>query len=253
MNMETDSKKISKTQRVLTVLFGIGSLFICLYMLWGLIAVSDLGSIIAFVITAIWLLIAVIVLFEKKKLFFNIGLILFLLSIPLMGCILFSMTYGPYIHSNAKWKYNIQRSFIVVKHQGTTPDFPSHLPNGIKNYVFDSSPSVMQATGHCSVRFETNNGSIEKYEKEYAKRAIYTLPISDFKDYYSTDVEKVSEDAETWSDIDKNLKVWMDGDFWGSTDATVYVLSATHNWNHPKSSAVIISKDHTKVQFTQLG
>ena len=254
MNMETDSKKISQTQRVLTVFFGIGSLLVCLFMLWRLIAVGDLSSIIAFVITAIWLLIAVLVLFEKKKLFFKIGLIFFLLSIPIMGFILIFMMFGPYIDSTSPWKYNIQRSFIVVNRQGATPNFPSHLPNDIKSYKFNASPHVLQGAGHCSARFEASVDTIKEYESEYATKAKYILPISYFKDYYSTDVDNVSEKSETWSDnTDKSLKVWIDQDFWDGTDATVYVLSTNHNWDHPESSAVIISKDHTKVQFTQLG
>ena len=247
-------KELSRSSRIITAIFGVLTLIPLLFMLWNLIAVGfNLTSGIALAIPLIWLLIAVVVFAEKKKLFFTIGLAVWLISIPLMGCILFLMTFGPYIHSTSPWKYNIQRSYIVVSCQGTTPDFPAHLPKDIRNYEFDFAPHIMQGAGHCSARFETSDDTIKEYESEYAPRAIYTLPISDFKDHHSTNVDKVSDKAETWSDTDKSLKVWMDEDFWGSTDATVYVLSAVHNSNHPHSSAVIISKDHTKVQFTQLG
>ena len=236
-------KELSKSARTITVIFAVLTLIPLLFMLWNLIAVgANLTSAIALVIPAVWLLTAVIVFAEKKKLFFTIGLIVFLLSIPLMGCILFSMTFGPYIHSNSPWKYNIQRSYIVVNRQGTTPDFPSHLPKGIKNYEFDFSPHIMQGAGHCSARFEASVNTIEEYESEYAPRAIKELPLSYF----------IGNSQEN-SGINRDLTVWIDRDFWDSSDATVYVLSAVEDWNHPQSSAVIISKDHTKVQFTQLG
>lgn len=247
-------KPLSKSAQTFTAIFGILTLIPLLFMLWNLIAVGgNLTSIIALVIPFIWLLMALIIFAEKRKLFFIIGLVVCILSFPLMGFILFSMTFGPYIHSTSPWRYNIQRSYIVVSGQGKTPDFPSHLPKDITDYEFDFAPHIMQGAGHCSARFKTSADTIEAYESEYAPQAIYTLPIGDFKNYHSTNVDTVSEKAETWSDTDKSLKVWMDEDFWGSTDATVYVLSATHNSNHPHSSAVIISKDHTKVQFTQLG
>ena len=38
-----------------------------------------------------------------------------------------------------------------------------------------------------------------------------------------------------------------------TTYATVYVTSATHNWNHPHSTAVIIDSEKNMIEFAQLG
>ena len=70
----------------------------------------------------------------------------------------------------------------------------------------------------------------------------------------SIDVEQVSPKADIGIKDDKSLLVYRDTDFWAeSTSATVYVISAVHNWNHPHSTAVIIDSEKNMIEFAQLG
>lgn len=238
---------LSRADRIISIVFTVISLIAVLLMLGHVIAVGN--GVIRLGISLIWLAMAVFVLIAKKKLFFRISVPIWLLSMPLIA---FTMLWAPFIHSYSPWKYVIQRSYIEVYNRNSSKDFPAILPSDINDYEFDYMPSIMQGTGHCWVRFETSVNTVKTYEDEYAPKAIYTLPLSSFESG-RIDVEVVSPKAKQPVKEDRALSVSFDRDFWNDTEATVYVLSATHNWNHPHSSAVIISSDHKKVQFTQLG
>ncbi|MDO4863554.1 MAG: hypothetical protein Q4A05_05230 [Ruminococcus sp.] len=240
-------KPLSTAERIATAGFGVISLTATLLMLGLVIAVGN--GVIRLAISLIWLALAIFVLIAKKKLFFYISVTLWLLSMPIIG---FTMLWAPFIHSYTPWKYNIQRSYIEIYNRNSSKDFPAMLPRDITDYEFDYMPSIMQGTGHCWARFETSADTVKAYESEYAPQAIYTLPLSSFESG-RVDVDVVSPEAIQPFKEDKSLDISYDRDFWDGTEATVYVLSATHNWNHPHSSAVIISDDHTKVQFAQLG
>lgn len=238
---------LSRADRIISIVFAVISLMAVLLMLGHVIAVGN--GVIRLVISLIWLAMPVFVLIAKKRLFFGICVPLWLLLMMILG---FTMLWAPFIHSYSPWKYGIQRSYIEMYNRNSSKDFPAMLPGDIEDYEFDYMPSIMQGTGHCWVRFETSVNTVKNYESEYAPQAIYTLPLSSFESG-RIDVETVSPEAKQSFKEDRSLSVSFDRDFWNDTEATVYVLSATHNWNHPHSSAVIISSDHKKVQFTQLG
>lgn len=239
--------KLGKADCIITIVFAFISLIATLFMLGMVIAVGN--GIIRLIICLIWLAMAVFVLITKKKLFFVISLAVWFVMMPVVAL---TMLFPPFIHSYSPWKYNVQRSYIEIYNRNSSENFPAMLPRDIREYEFDYMPSMMQGTGHCSARFETSADTVKAYESEFAPQAIYTLTLSSFE-HGETTVDVVSPKARQAFENDKSLNIWIDSDYWKDTEATVYVLSATHNWNHPHSSAVIISKDHTKIQFTQLG
>ena len=219
-------------------------LFLVMFILTGM-------GLIRMVICFLWLVLPLVFLiFAPGKLHFAISLTETLLMLMAVGFISLWAPFG--FSSKMPWRYNFQRTYIDVYNSASSKDFPDKLPKEIDDYRFEYLASIMQGTGHCSARFTASPDIIKAYESEYAPKAIYTIPLSDLR-YGSITVDSVSPEAMMPYESDRSLSVWFDNDYWNDTDATVYVLSATHNWNHPHSSAVIISKDHTKVQFTQLG
>lgn len=199
-------------------------------------------------VSLIWLIFSIIILLRSKRRF------VFVLSIA--GCVaavslLLIMTMlAPVITSDSPWKYNLQQQYVGLYNENSFENFPDALPENIDDYRFEYKPAIMQGSGHSSVRFTGSAEVIRAYEREYASQAIYAIPLSRF-DHGDTSVETVSPKARVPYEGDKHLSVYVDEDFWGDTEATVYVLSATHNFNHPRSSAVIISSDYSKIQFSR--
>lgn len=170
-----------------------------------------------------------------------------LVMTAILGCM---SLFAPIIFSKSAWKYNLQRKYIDLYNKYSSVDFPDKLSGNIGNYKFEYVPSIMQGNGHCSVRFTASADDIKAYEREYAPKAIYAIPLSRF-DFGDTVVEEVSPEAVVPYEGGNNLSMFVDSDFWGDTKATVYVLSAVHDWNHPHSHVVIISSDYRKIQFSQ--
>ena len=155
------------------------------------------------------------------------------------------------VGSSVPWRYPFQRAYIRFHRSWYESILPNKLPKNISNYYFSYMPTFGQGAGHDAVRFTASTDVIEAYEKEYASQAIYTIPFSDFKDSYTTSVKEISPKAEQVSEQYPSnlLHINYDYKFWTDTDATVYVISAVHDFNHPSSYSVIISKDHTKIEF----
>lgn len=244
--MRADAKKVSFVNRFFCIVSVVLSalavlLFLCLNIFFSTAKIS-------IAVSLIWLIFSVIFLLQSKKKF------VFVLSIA--GCVaavplLLLMTMlAPVITSESPWKYNLQQQYVGLYNEGSFENFPDTLPENIGDYRFEYKPAIMQGSGHSSVRFTGSAEVIVAYEREYASQAIYAIPLSRF-DHGDTSVETVSPKARVPYEGDKHLSVYVDDDFWGDTEATVYVLSATHNFNHPRSSAVIISSDYSKIQFSR--
>ena len=162
-------------------------------------------------------------------------------------------TFG--FSSRSKWKYNSQRKYVDRMHNGHSDCFPNKLPKDIKGYSIDYLPSIMQGTGHFRVHFRTSAQQLEEYEKTYSAQALYTIPLEKFGGLLRVEVEEIAPGAEAKIENDKTIDIAYDHKFWEGhdKDATVYVVSAVHNWNHPHSGAVIINKAEGMVEFTHLG
>ncbi len=249
--MTTDIKQIKSPK--LNKAFTIVSLIISalLSLLFLLLFILTDHGLIRMIISGIWFiynLIWVIIGAEKNHIAVSItsGVII----IPM---ILFMSIFFLGFSSDTPWKYNFQKLYVIFRNNYEFKVAPEKLPDDISDYSMEYLPSIMQGTGHSSVRFKASHDVIKAYEEEYSAKAIYTYPLSVFQDG-SIDVEQVSPKADIGIKDDKSLLVYKDTDFWSeSTSATVYVISAVHNWNHPHSTAVIIDSEKNMIEFAQLG
>lgn len=221
-------------------------LFLCLLIFVGTAKFSIMVSF-------LWLIASVILLIlSKKRSVYVLSIISCIIALPLLG--LFAMS-KPSINSSNPWKYSFQRQYIKLYGTGYSEDLPETLPEDIGDYKFEHKPTIMQGQGHCSIRYTAPADTIRAFEEQYAPSAIYTMPLSKFDNdgfYSGFFVEKVSPEATVGYTGESYLGVYIDNDFWKDTpDATVYVLSAVHDWNHPHSKIVIISSDYSKIQFSQ--
>lgn len=247
--MPTDEKKarFGKTGQVITTIMAVPALILTLKYLIILVFV-DTGGIKALICGA-WLLATGSIFLSKSRIHLILSV---LFTLAVLFVLFLSSIFPPSIYSHKPSKYNAQLKYIDMSiYEDGAADFPDVLPKNISDYEFSCNPGFLQAIGHCSARFTASEDIIKDYESEYAPQAIYTIPLKKFN-YGRTTVEKISPKAEQSDKSDYSLNIYEDLEFWADTDATVYVLSAVHNWNHPHSSAVIISKDKTKIQFTQL-
>ncbi len=250
--MTTDIKQIKSprlNKAFIIVSLIISALLSLLFLV--LFIITDHG-LIRMIISGIWFafnLIMVLKCAEKIPVAVSIILTVIFVTILFFQSIFF-LGFG----SHTPWRYNFQKSYIIFRNNYEFKVAPEKLPDDISDYSMEYLPSIMQGTGHSSVRFKASQDVIKAYEEEFSAKAIYTYPYSEFEYGYSIYVEEVSPKASaTWED-DKSLYIYSDSDFWEeSTSATVYVISAVHNWNHPHSSVVIIDSEKNMIEFAQLG
>lgn len=249
--MTTDIKQIKspKLNKAFTIVSLIISALLSLLFLL-LFIITDHG-LKRMIISGIWFafnLIMVLKCAEKIHVAVNI-----ILTVIFVTILFFQSIFFLGFSSDTPWRYNFQKSYIIFRNNYEFRVAPEKLPDEMNDYRLDYMPSVLQGTGHSSVRFKASQDVIKAYEEEYSAKAIYTYPLSVFQDG-SIDVEQVSPKADIGIQDDKSLLVYRDTDFWSeSTSATVYVTSATHNWNHPHSTAVIIDSEKNMIEFAQLG
>lgn len=202
-----------------------------------------------------WALFLLVMIIKGRK-SGTVGFVLMLICgifVILMMFIISGMPGSFSSHLPAKFKAQVK--YVESLHNGHSDCFPDKLPDDIEDYSIDYMPSIMQGTGHFRVRFRTSAEQIEKYEKEYSEKAIYTIPLKDFGGKSIINVQEFSPEAEVSYEDDKSLDVAYSQTFWEGHEngATVYVASAVHNWNHPHSGAVIINRSECMIEFTQLG
>ena len=204
------------------------------------------------IIIVIWALALLQCVIKGRKRFFEL-MILFSIAVTII--LFFLLTAAKGFHSTTKWKYNAQRKYVDLMHNGHSDCFPDKLPDDISDYSIEYLPSFLQGTGHFRVHFKTSTEQIARYENEYSAQAIYTIPLSDFNDSRRVQVKEISPKASATYEGDSTLDVSYDNKFWEGheNNSTVYFISAVHNWNHPHSGAVIINKTEKMVEFTHLG
>ena len=240
-------EKFNKAFTIINVV--IASLFTLLFLVLFILVESGL---VRLVISGIWLISNVIWIFRgaEKKHFLRSTLSCIFIPVTIM--MMSVMIAG--VHSDSPWRYNLQLDYVKYYKSHVFKVAPEKLPDDISDYGFHFVATLGQGAGHSSVRFKASQDVIKAYEEEYSAKAIYTYPYSEFEHGYSIYVDEISPKASaTWED-DKSLYIYSDTDFWAeSTSATVYVTSATHNWNHPHSTAVIIDSEKNMIEFAQLG
>ncbi|MBQ6944912.1 MAG: hypothetical protein IJN43_11385 [Ruminococcus sp.] len=249
--MTTDIKQIKSpklNKAFIIVSLIISALLSLLFLL--LFIITDHG-LIRMIISGIWFVFNLIMLLKcAEKIHVAVNIILTVIFVTIL---FFQSIFFLGFSSDTPWKYNFQKLYVIFRNNYEFKVAPEKLPDDISDYSMEYLPSIMQGTGHSSVRFKASHDVIKAYEEEYSAKAIYTYPLSVFQDG-SIDVEQVSPKADIGIKDDKSLLVYRDTDFWSeSTSATVYVISAVHNWNHPHSSAVIIDSEKNMIEFAQLG
>ena len=252
--MTTDIKQIKSkklNKRFTIVALVISSLFFLLFLLLYFVIGINSG-LNRLLISGIWFAFNLIMVLKcAEKIPVAVSIILTVIFVTIL---FFQSIFFLGFSSDTPWRYNFQKSYIIFRNNYEFRVAPEKLPDDISDYSMEYLPSIMQGTGHSSVRFKASQDVIKAYEEEYSAKAIYTYPYSEFEYGHSIYVEEVSPKASaTWED-DKSLDIYSDTDFWAeSTSATVYVTSAVHNWNHPHSTAVIIDSEKNMIEFAQLG
>ena len=152
--------------------------------------------------------------------------------------------------SDLKWKYPFQKSFIKLYHNIQEPDWFSDFLGDVRgDYRFDYMPTILQGTGHYSVRFVTDREIAERYASKLAETAVHIVRLDD---NYNGSFHVENETPENYDD---SFYIYKDEEFWNdaSSSAKVYVLYTDYDWNHPDTSAVLIDPETGKVEFSQLG
>ena len=250
--MTTDIKQIKSPR--LNKAFTIVSLIISalLSLLFLLLFIITDHGLIRMIISGIWFVFNLIMLLKcAEKIHVAVNIILTVIFVTIL---FFQSIFFLGFSSDTPWRYNFQKLYVIFRNNYEFRVAPEKLPDDISDYSMEYLPSIMQGTGHSSVRFKASHDVIKAYEEEYSAKAIYTYPYSEFEYGYSISVDEVNPKASAKWEDDKSLYIYSDSDFWSeSTSATVYVISAVHNWNHPHSSAVIIDSEKNMIEFAQLG
>lgn len=147
------------------------------------------------------------------------------------------------ITSAGIWQYPFQRAYVRLYQNVKEDWFPDFFKDVESDYYFDYMPSIMQGTGHYSVEFVTSPERAAAYASRYAEEAWKVIPLAGY-----------SGSGARYPDEGK-ITVYLNDAFWegSSPAATIYVLDAVTDPNHPHSSAVIVDTATGKIQFSRLG
>ncbi|MCR5599896.1 MAG: hypothetical protein K6G33_04030 [Ruminococcus sp.] len=251
MNAPDDAKirRKKKYNRIADVIFLVQFLVMTVFSGYSFIMVGT--DCMLTVIGAIWLFLLILSIIKGRKRFLLLGIIVNLFCLVVY---LFLLSFPSSFGSAKQWRYDHQRRYVEIIQNIQSECFPDKIPEYTSDYYIEYIPGMWQGTGHFRVHFKTSAKQLEQYEKEYSAQAIYTIPLTDFNRGI-TAVKEISPKAAVSHGDDKSLMVAYDQDYWAGheKDATVYVVSAVHNWNHPHSGAVIINKTDKMVEFTHLG
>lgn len=160
----------------------------------------------------------------------------------------FTIVFPPFtLSTKSLWKYPVFREYIAhyenVREPSWLPDFEKDVRSDFAfNYVINS----LQGYGRWRIDFITDTSTAERYAEKYAQEAVYVIPLRDFGDY---GIYHVNGDAS------KVVHVEFDEDFWedASGYATAYILYTNLNWNHAFTSAVIVDPVTGMVELIECG
>lgn len=240
---------MTKKNKILWIFIAI----IWLLCLIGFLLTSAVKFIVAAIISTILCIIEVVG--NRKKEPKKGSVVSAILVILLVMAFQFSMP-PLMISSNMVWQYPFQTAFVGIYQNIKEPDwFPDFTKEVEDEYQFDYVPSVMQGTGYYSVRFVTDSQCAKAYATQYEEQAIYKIPLREYSDGYRIENESLSEQDDTDG---STFMVSMDEEFWAGywnseSTAMIYVLESNFDWNHPRSSVVIIDTANGKIQFIQEG
>ena len=141
-------------------------------------------------------------------------------------CLAFMSLIPCGITSHSPWRYKYQKAYIN-RYSNATDCFPDSIPKDVSDYYFHHTPPMLQGDGDTNLRFKASPDVIKAIEDKYAPIAMSTSQMDN--DYAS--------------------RMYNGDGFWMDTEATIYNLKDTGNFNHQHHSHLIVSKDHTKIEF----
>ena len=155
------------------------------------------------------------------------------------------------ISSNSLQKYPIQRAYVSL-YGYDEPDYFSGFEEDVKGeFEFDYMPSILQGAGHYSVFFETDEDTARRYDERFSKQAKYSFTLNEYKngDIYDGRIPELDRNNK---DNHSTVSLYLGSKYEGS-DEQVYVIDSNLDFNHPRTSAVIIDKQNNTVFLTRLG
>ena len=165
------------------------------------------------------------------------------------------------METSAMWRYPFQKVYLDFYQNIGVPNwFPDFRDDVRSNYRMNYLASILQGTGHFSVRFMTTPERAAELAEQYAAQAKYTAAMPETTDTAPIGDLTVPENERipfALSEWDGTADYYCDRDFWYPDgqclpEAKIYILDARGNRNHPASSAVIISSSGA-VQLSQYG
>lgn len=119
------------------------------------------------------------------------------------------------------------------------------------DFAFNYMASILQGTGHFTVRFKTSPEKAREYAERFSP-AQYEFMLSQYSDFAWTSVRDLGYDAPEDKDT---IVIQYDSDFWQGHEETarVCVTNANLDWNHPRSSVMIVDEEAGMVELSQLG
>lgn len=165
------------------------------------------------------------------------------------------------MQSQSLWKYPAQKTLLNfysnIREPDWFPDFRSDVESG---FEFDYAPSVMQGTGHYSVYFKAADETVTKYISRYENEALFSFTLDEFRDgrIYDGHITQLDKEKDKNASMSFYQGRHYSGIEYGKPEedvlgAVVYVLETNYDFNHPKTSAVIIDKDNKTIFLSQLG
>ena len=170
----------------------------------------------------------------------------------------FLMLFAPFFHSGRLWRYPFQRAFHAV-YNSTPKSIPDFSGDVQSDYYFDAMPTIMQGTGHYSVRFVTAPERAAEIEAQFSAQALYTMPLAEgmlsCQSIPESAGNSYAASGEEWSGA---AMFYCDEKFWypegkPADGTTVLCLDARGDWNHPGGSVVIVNSRTGAVEYSQFG
>ncbi len=182
--------------------------------------------------------------------------LILLTPLCICGCM---MLFAPiYKESRQLWRYPFQRKLHSIYNSTPKwlPDFSGDVQS---DYVFDTIPSIMQGSGHYSVRFVTTPERAAEIEKQFAEQAQFIADLPDSRsgmiNVPESEWKNIPDKKADWDGI---AHFYCDEAFWypdgkPSEGTKICFLDLHGNWNHPGSAVVIVNSRTGAVEYSQFG
>lgn len=138
------------------------------------------------------------------------------------------------------WRYPVALRYA---YEGRPPFefFPEELPSSAEKVSFEFLPSMLQGTGHVTLRFYADENYIEELKDRLEDEAMY---VTDFEGLNEINENLENYDVISFYSVDEGELLEVK-----HPDAQIYILYTNYNWNHPHSRAVFIDGDFVFFEY----